>query len=33
MSTEEFDYDKAFSRNIGWFSAAEQQALQGKKWA
>ena len=33
MSTEEFDYNKAFSRNIGWFSEAEQLALQGKKVA
>jgi len=28
-----FDYDLAFSRNIGWLTPAEQQALRGKKIA
>jgi len=28
-----FDYDVAFSRNIGWVSAAEQAALRGKRVA
>lgn len=28
-----FDYDLAFSRNIGWFSEAEQQRLRGKRVA
>lgn len=29
----EFDYEKAFSRNIGWVSTAEQSALRGAKVA
>ena len=29
----EFNYDRAFSRNIGWLSASEQQALRGKRIA
>jgi molybdopterin/thiamine biosynthesis adenylyltransferase len=33
MTTEKFDYDKAFSRNIGWFSEAEQSTLKTKKVA
>lgn len=28
-----FDYDKAFSRNIGWLTTAEQEALRGKRIA
>jgi molybdopterin/thiamine biosynthesis adenylyltransferase len=28
-----FDYDKAFSRNIGWVTNEEQQALRGKRVA
>ncbi|MCB1959281.1 MAG: ThiF family adenylyltransferase [Rhodocyclaceae bacterium] len=28
-----FDYDAAFSRNIGWVTQAEQEALRGKKVA
>lgn len=28
-----FDYDRAFSRNIGWLTRAEQQALRGKRVA
>lgn len=28
-----FDYDAAFSRNIGWVTVAEQQALRGKRVA
>jgi len=28
-----FDYDAAFSRNIGWVTGAEQQALRGKRVA
>ena len=28
-----FNYDKAFSRNIGWVTEEEQQALRGKKVA
>jgi len=30
MTTENFDYDKAFSRNIGWFSEQEQATLKTK---
>lgn len=33
MSTVEFDYDKAFSRNIGWFSEQEQTQLKEKRVA
>jgi molybdopterin/thiamine biosynthesis adenylyltransferase len=33
MTSEKFDYDKAFSRNIGWFSEAEQTLLKTKKVA
>jgi molybdopterin/thiamine biosynthesis adenylyltransferase len=32
MKTE-FNYDSAFSRNIGWVTAAEQQALRSKRIA
>ncbi|BBB59506.1 hypothetical protein UNDKW_1233 [Undibacterium sp. KW1] len=28
-----FDYDQAFSRNLGWFTEAEQAQLRGKKAA
>lgn len=28
-----FDYDRAFSRNIGWLTRAEQHALRGKRIA
>ena len=28
-----FDYDEAFSRNIGWLTAAEQTLLRGKRVA
>ena len=28
-----FSYDEAFSRNIGWVTEAEQQALRGKRVA
>ena len=28
-----FDYDKAYSRNIGWFTEQEQQILKGKRVA
>lgn len=31
--TPEFDYEAAFSRNLGWVSEAEQQALRGKRVA
>lgn len=31
--TSAFSYEKAFSRNIGWVSAAEQQTLRGKRVA
>jgi molybdopterin/thiamine biosynthesis adenylyltransferase len=33
MSTEEFEYKKAFSRNIGWFSEQEQATLKDSKVA
>ncbi len=33
MSTETFDYQRAFSRNIGWVTEAEQQVLRGKRVA
>lgn len=33
MTTENFDYDKAFSRNIGWFSESEQTSLSQKRVA
>ena len=33
MATPEFNYDQAFSRNIGWVTRAEQQALRGKRVA
>ena len=33
MSTETFDYQRAFSRNIGWVTEAEQQVLRGKRIA
>jgi molybdopterin/thiamine biosynthesis adenylyltransferase len=33
MSTEEFEYSKAFSRNIGWFSEQEQTTLKNSKVA
>lgn len=32
-ATPEFSYEEAFSRNIGWVTAAEQQALRGKRVA
>ena len=28
-----FCYEEAFSRNLGWLTAAEQQVLRGKKIA
>jgi len=31
--TQQFDYDLAFSRNIGWFSESEQQILKSKRIA
>ena len=31
--TFEFSYERAFSRNIGWLTDAEQQALRGKRVA
>jgi molybdopterin/thiamine biosynthesis adenylyltransferase len=31
--TSAFNYEKAFSRNIGWVSASEQQTLRGKRIA
>lgn len=33
MPTPAFDYHTAFSRNIGWVTAAEQAALAGKRIA
>jgi molybdopterin/thiamine biosynthesis adenylyltransferase len=33
VSTETFDYQRAFSRNIGWVTEAEQQVLRGKRIA
>ena len=33
MSTETFDYQRAFSRNIGWVTEAEQQVLRSKRVA
>ena len=33
MSTETFDYQRAFSRNIGWVTEVEQQVLRGKRVA
>ena len=33
MPTETFDYQRAFSRNIGWVTEAEQQVLRGKRIA
>lgn len=30
---QEFSYDEAFSRNVGWVTAAEQQVLRGKRVA
>lgn len=33
MTTENFNYDKAFSRNIGWFTEKEQATLKTKKVA
>jgi molybdopterin/thiamine biosynthesis adenylyltransferase len=33
MNTEEFKYNKAFSRNIGWFSEQEQATLKNSKVA
>ena len=32
-SVEDFDYEQAFSRNIGWLTAEEQQRLRGKRVA
>ena len=31
--THSFDYDLAFSRNIGWFTEEEQQILKSKRVA
>ena len=31
--TQAFDYTTAFSRNIGWLTAEEQQILRGKRIA
>jgi hypothetical protein len=31
--SKEFDYEEAFSRNIGWLTRAEQQTLRGKRVA
>ncbi|MCM8612265.1 ThiF family adenylyltransferase [Accumulibacter sp.] len=31
--SKEFDYEEAFSRNIGWLTRAEQQLLRGKRVA
>jgi molybdopterin/thiamine biosynthesis adenylyltransferase len=31
--TRQFDYQQAFSRNIGWFTQAEQDTLRGKRVA
>ena len=34
MSTHfQFDYERAFSRNIGWTTSAEQAQLRGKRVA
>jgi tRNA A37 threonylcarbamoyladenosine dehydratase len=33
VATPEFNYDQAFSRNIGWVTRAEQQALRAKRVA
>lgn len=33
VKTPKFDYDLAFSRNIGWVTQAEQQLLRGKRVA
>jgi molybdopterin/thiamine biosynthesis adenylyltransferase len=33
MATAEFDYETAFSRNIGWFTEAEQASLRSKRIA
>ncbi|WP_199609959.1 ThiF family adenylyltransferase [Flocculibacter collagenilyticus] len=33
MTNSAFDYDKAFSRNIGWFTEQEQHIFRGKKVA
>lgn len=33
MTTESYDYDKAFSRNIGWFTEQEQASLRNKRVA
>ncbi len=33
MSSADFDYDKAFSRNIGWLTLDEQARLRGKRAA
>ncbi|WP_374480071.1 ThiF family adenylyltransferase [Zoogloea sp.] len=33
MASRAFDYDEAFSRNIGWVTQAEQAALRGKRIA
>ena len=30
---QRFSYDEAFARNLGWFTAAEQQVLRGKRVA
>lgn len=33
MEAKEFDYKKAFERNLGWFSQAEQETLRNKRIA
>ena len=33
MSSATFDYQRAFSRNLGWVTAAEQEALRHKRVA
>lgn len=33
MSSATFDYQRAFSRNLGWVSSAEQETLRGKRIA
>ena len=33
MSSSQFSYDEAFSRNLGWVTEAEQQQLKGKRIA
>ena len=33
MSSATFDYQRAFSRNLGWVTAAEQETLRHKRVA